>query len=86
MEPAASPKKFDYLVNYSIVTFVNNKLIMTLSFIFSFAPLPLTDEFSPLAHAASLARRRQLDGQFAGVTRHRIQPMGQKTPAEASLS
>ena len=59
---------------------------MTVSFIFSFAPLPLTDEYSPLAHAASLARRRQLDVQFAGVPRHRIQPMGDKAPTEASLS
>ncbi len=35
-----------------------------LSTVFTFAPVPLTDELSPLAVAADLARRRQADKAF----------------------
>jgi hypothetical protein len=47
-----------------------------LSTVFTFAPLPLTEEVSPLAVAAELARRRQAEHALAGtVTRHRISPV-----------
>jgi hypothetical protein len=45
---------------------------MSLSFIFSFAPVPLTEEYSPLAHAAALSRRRQAEMQAFAKPRHRI--------------
>jgi hypothetical protein len=58
-----------------------------ISFIFSFAPLPLTEDRSPLAHAASLARRRQMDTQsLVGTPRHRIRPLEEKVRTEAALS
>ena len=48
---------------------------MSISFIFVFAPIPLTSELSPLAHAATLARRRQAESQaVTGPIRHRIRP------------
>jgi len=47
---------------------------MNLSLIFTFAPVPLSDELSPLAHAAALARRRQADNPVVAKPRHRIQP------------
>jgi hypothetical protein len=54
-----------------------------LSTVFTFAPLALTEEVSPLAVAAELARRRQADNALAGtVTRHRISPILKK-PVEA---
>jgi hypothetical protein len=53
---------------------------MSLPFVFTFAPVPLTDELSPLAHAAALARRRQSESQDNGKPRYRIQsPSGKKT-------
>jgi len=36
---------------------------MSISPIFMFAPIPLTSERSPLAHAAALARRRMAEVQ-----------------------
>jgi hypothetical protein len=46
-----------------------------LSTVFTFAPVPLTDELNPLAVAADLARRRQAENLLAGARpRHRIQP------------
>jgi hypothetical protein len=57
-----------------------------LSTVFTFAPLPLTEETSPLAVAAELARRRQADAALAGtVTRHRISPMNKKVIESAGL-
>jgi hypothetical protein len=48
---------------------------MNISSVFTFAPIPLTSELSPLAHAAILARRRQVESQAAhGSIRHRIRP------------
>ncbi len=46
---------------------------MSLSPIFMFAPVPLTSERSPLAHAAEVARRRLAESQaLAGAKpRHR---------------
>jgi hypothetical protein len=35
-----------------------DKKIMSISPIFMFAPVPLTNERSPLAHAAAIVRRR----------------------------
>jgi len=57
---------------------------MSLSFIFTFAPVPLTDEQSPLAHAAALARRRQAESQALAKPRYRIQEQSRK-PSEAVL-
>jgi hypothetical protein len=55
-----------------------------LSTVFTFAPLPLTGETSPLAVAAELARRRQAEHVVAGtVTRHRISPL--KKPETGGL-
>jgi hypothetical protein len=57
-----------------------------LSTVFTFAPLPLTEEVSPLAVAAELARRRQAENAFAGtVTRHRISPPAKKTADSINL-
>lgn len=55
---------------------------MTISPIFMFAPVPLTSERSPLAHAAALARRRMADNPVVGVPRHRIRPPVEKKVAE----
>jgi hypothetical protein len=58
-----------------------------LSTVFTFAPIPLTDEVNPLAVAADLARRRQADKAFAGVApRHRIQPMPRKMADPETLA
>ncbi len=60
---------------------------MSISFIFSFAPVPLTEEFSPLAHAAVLARRRQAESQApGGVPRHRIRPLPETKAAHSALN
>jgi len=58
---------------------------MTISPIFTFAPVPLTDELSPLAHAAALIRRRQAETPVVGKPRHRIRPPGDKV-AEAMVA
>ncbi len=60
-----------------------------LSTVFTFAPIPLTDEVNPLAVAADLARRRQADKALAGVgtaPRHRIQPMPRKSADPETLA
>jgi hypothetical protein len=59
---------------------------MSISFIFSFAPVPLTNEFSPLAHAAALARRRQAENPVVTTPRHRIRPPVEKVPVEPALT
>ncbi len=56
---------------------------MSISPIFMFAPIPLSSEHSPLAHAAALARRRLADNPVGGVPRHRIRPPVEKKVAEA---
>jgi hypothetical protein len=38
---------------------------MSISFIFTFGPVPLTNELSPLAHAAALVRRREAESKGA---------------------
>jgi hypothetical protein len=73
----------DYSVNYRILK--STGLNMSLSFIFTFAPVPLTEELSPLAHAAALARRRQAESQVFAKPRYRIQEQPSK-PSEAILS
>ena len=39
-----------------------------------FAPVPLTSELSPLAHAAALVRQRMADNPMVMVPRYRIAP------------
>ena len=60
---------------------------MIISPIFTFAPIPLTEELSPLAHAAILIRKRQAETvTVVGKPRHRIQPPAEKQAAEAALA
>ena len=47
---------------------------MSISPIFTFAPVPLTSERSPLAHAAAIVRRRLAENPVVGTTRHRVSP------------
>ncbi len=47
---------------------------MSISPIFMFAPIPLTSERSPLAHAAALVRRRMAENHDTASPRHRIKP------------
>jgi hypothetical protein len=56
---------------------------MSISPIFMFAPVPLTNEYSPLAHAAALNRRRMADNPIVAVPRHRIPPPVKKEAAVA---
>jgi hypothetical protein len=56
---------------------------MTISPIFTFAPVPLTEEMSPLAHAAILIRRRQADNPVVTKPRHRIRPPESKVEGES---
>ncbi|MCE0499166.1 MAG: hypothetical protein LV481_14595 [Methylacidiphilales bacterium] len=42
--------------------------------IFTFAPVPLSSDLNPLAHAAILARRRQAENVTVSKPRHRIRP------------
>jgi hypothetical protein len=64
---------------------------MSISPIFTFAPIPLTSELSPLAHAAILIRKRQADHVIVTKPRHRINPPvekpenQEKQAAEAAL-
>lgn len=58
---------------------------MSISPIFTFAPVPLTNEFSPLAHAALLVRRRQAENNVVTAPRHRIRPPEEKKVAEPAL-
>ena len=57
---------------------------MSISPIFMFAPVPLTSEYSPLAHAAALARRRMADNPAGVAIRHRIRPPVEKKVAETT--
>jgi hypothetical protein len=47
-----------------------------------FAPVPLTNEYSPLAHAAALARRRSAENPVVTKPRHRIRPPVEKKVVE----
>ncbi len=63
----------------------NSKIqLMIISPIFTFAPVPLTEELSPLAHAAILIRKRQADKVIVAKPRHRIQPPAEK-PIESTF-
>jgi len=55
---------------------------MSISPIFMFAPVPLTNERSPLAHAAAIVRRRLADNPVVAVPRYRIPPPAVKKTAE----
>jgi len=59
-----------------------------LSLVFTFAPVPLTNDLNPLAVAADLARRRQADKVLGGARpRHRIQPIvAQKATDSGTLA
>jgi hypothetical protein len=59
---------------------------MSISPIFMFAPVPLTNELSPLAHAAALVRRRMADNPVVAVPRYRIPPPAKKKTAEAAVA
>jgi hypothetical protein len=59
---------------------------MSISPIFMFAPVPLTSERSPLAHAAALVRRRLADNPVVAVPRHRISPPVKKKVAEVATA
>jgi hypothetical protein len=59
---------------------------MTLSVIFTFAPIPLTNERSPLAHAAALVRQHQKDNVVVAAPRHRISPPEPKKVTAESLA
>jgi hypothetical protein len=62
-----------------------DKKIMSISPIFMFAPVPLTNERSPLAHAAAIVRRRLADNPVVAVPRHRIPPPAKKKAVDAAL-
>ncbi|HUB67004.1 MAG TPA: hypothetical protein VL981_05920 [Candidatus Methylacidiphilales bacterium] len=52
---------------------------MTVSpIIFAFAPIPLTNELNPLAHAAILTRRRQAENGTHSKPRSRIRAVSSK--------
>jgi hypothetical protein len=55
----------------------------SLPFIFTFAPVPLSSDLNPLAHAAILARRRQTESLNVSKPRHRIRPPVAKTTEPA---
>jgi hypothetical protein len=55
---------------------------MSISPIFTFAPVPLTNERSPLAHAAALVRKRLADNPVVANPRHRISPPALKKAAQ----
>ncbi len=56
---------------------------MSISPVFMFAPVPLTNEYSPLAHAAALARKRMADNPVVSIPRHRIGPPSKKRAVAA---
>lgn len=64
----------------------NISTYMTLSPVFMFAPVPLTSERSPLAHAAALVRRRMADNPVVAVPRYRIRPPVEKRVAEMATA
>jgi len=47
---------------------------MGIPFVFAFAPIPLTDEQSPLLHAAIMVRRHQEQIPVVAKPRYRIKP------------
>jgi hypothetical protein len=47
---------------------------MGTSFVFAFAPVPLTNEQSPLVHAALIVRRHQEQLSVVAEPRYRIKP------------
>ncbi len=51
-----------------------------------FAPVPLTSERSPLAHAAAIVRRRLADNPVVAVPRYRIPPANTKKVAERAAA
>jgi len=55
---------------------------MSISPVFMFAPIPLTNELSPLAHAAVIVRRRLADNPIVAVPRYRIPPANMKKDGE----
>jgi hypothetical protein len=55
---------------------------MSISPIFMFAPVPLTSERSPLAHAAELKRRRLAESQTVAKPRYRTKPDARVTRIE----
>jgi hypothetical protein len=57
---------------------------MSISPIFMFAPIPLTNERSPLAHAAAIVRRRLADNPVVAVPRYRIPPPAKKKAAASA--
>lgn len=59
---------------------------MNISPIFMFAPIPLTDERSPLAHAAAIVRRRLADNPIVAVPRYRIPPAAPKKNSERAVA
>jgi hypothetical protein len=61
---------------------------MSISPIFMFAPIPLTNELSPLAHAAALVRRHMADNPIVAVPRYRIPPTqpAKKKAAETAVA
>jgi hypothetical protein len=59
---------------------------MNISPIFMFAPVPLTSERSPLAHAAAIVRRRLADNPIVAVPRYRIPPPGAKKASERAVA
>jgi hypothetical protein len=66
-------------------------MYMSISPIFMFAPVPLTSERSPLAHAAALARRRMAENQIVSSPRHRTKPavslkLVEKAPVEPAVA
>ena len=59
---------------------------MNISPIFMFAPVPLTNERSPLAHAAAIVRRRLADNPIVAVPRYRIPPAAVKKNNERAAA
>jgi len=59
---------------------------MSISPIFVFAPVPLTSERSPLAHAAAIVRRRMAENPVVGAPRYRIPPPVRKKVAETATA
>ena len=58
---------------------------MSIPHIFVFAPVPLTSELSPLAHAAAIVRRRLADNPVVAVPRYRIPPANVKKLVEKAV-
>jgi hypothetical protein len=52
---------------------------MGISFVFAFAPVPLTNEQSPLVHAAIVVRRHQEKLTVVAEPRYRIKPVPAET-------